>query len=72
MQKASDIYLEQFARLGVFCKVQQLTVAGDNEKSANQSNSSGDIQLAPAAEPSIEPPADQNTTGNISYIYFIF
>lgn len=24
MQKASDIYLDQFARLGIFCKVQQL------------------------------------------------
>ncbi|XP_077299031.1 ubiquitin fusion-degradation 4-like isoform X2 [Arctopsyche grandis] len=62
MQKASDIYLEQFARLGVFCKVQQLTMAGENDKSANQSNSSGDIQLAPAAEPSIEQQVDQNTT----------
>lgn len=32
MQKAGDIYLEQFARLGIFCKVQQLALTNETEK----------------------------------------
>lgn len=40
MVKASDIYLEQFARLGVFSKVEALAAAPSTHLSSDSENSS--------------------------------
>lgn len=72
MQKSSEIYLEQFARLGVFCKVKQLISIEENDKTSSQTSSSSDSQLAvtSTSDSATEQQMDSASTGNFEFLYY--